>query len=94
MAPKGRTLQPAAAWAVPATAAGTAPLRSHSPVWSWSSTDSSASTGASAAKAAITWWHRRRPVSVARQGCSRTTRAQPTRSFSARMRWDTADGVT
>jgi hypothetical protein len=45
-------LQPAAGRAVPVTAASTAPLRSHSPVWSWSSTASSSSTGASAAKAA------------------------------------------
>ena len=52
MAPSGRLLQPAAGRAVPVTAASTAPLRSHSVVWSWSSTATSTSTGASAAKAA------------------------------------------
>ncbi|MNN00315.1 hypothetical protein D3C81_1129020 [compost metagenome] len=41
-----------------------------------------------------TCWHRRRPVSVARQGWSRITSAQPTRSSSRRMRWEMADGVT
>ena len=35
------------------TAASTAPLRSHSAVWSWSSTATCSSTGCSAPKAAM-----------------------------------------
>ncbi len=50
--PAAGCCSPPAGRAVPVTAASTAPLRSHSAVWSWSSTASSTSTGASAAKAA------------------------------------------
>ena len=52
MAPRARLLQPVAGRAVPVTAASTFPERSHSEVWSWSSTATSINTGAAAAKAA------------------------------------------